>query len=75
MLEQKYVEKNKFGQIVVEGTYYKKKKHGEWIRYGRLGQIMEIKTYAAGILNGRYQFYYENGTVHEEGFYKIPELK
>ena len=44
MSEDRYVEKNRFGQIVVEGTYYNKKKHGEWIRFGRLGQRMEINV-------------------------------
>ena len=43
--KEKYIEKNSYGNIIVEGFYKNEKKTGKWIYYNNEGTILKEETF------------------------------
>ncbi len=65
-----FLEKSILGDSSLSGSYKNGKKSGLWKFYYYTGKIEKICNYDEDRMEGKYQYFYDNGQVNTEGFYK-----
>ncbi len=62
-------------QKLEEGTYVNNQKHGMWSTFYPNGKTKHAITYTKGSPRGKATFYYEDGSLWEEGIWEIDHWK
>ncbi len=67
--EGQSVELDERGQLLARYTYHNGKPHGPYTKYNRT-RIKEVKNYKNGLLDGKFESFYDNSKIMEESYYK-----
>lgn len=58
-----------------KGSYLEGQKTGQQWEYSEDGQMISILNYQAGMLNGQFEYFLENGILVEKGQYRLNSLE
>lgn len=67
LAEGSYTEYDSTGNVIVNGEYFDGNREGEWITV--INDHKAVGKYVAGLMDGKWRYYFDNGSLHFEGNY------